>query len=273
MNRIIRNLTVLFALTAPAAASAQAICPDQPAEITVTANYTSGFGDERGTYRLAADGGDSECGCYVREEGGLAIGVFAGDWYMLGRGDCDGSTLPVMMMLKRGADACDPSGLPDVAVPATFAPTVSVVVGETCPAGTALATLEEAEALAAQGCGVLGWWFIARLALGGSISGPGYHCGTFADDDRTLGHAVCVRADFTLFAGDGTCPAGYAEVDPVSAAANLSALRTLLGRWDIVRLAGGGGGSMDGYGYGSTIRDTDNRTLGATLCRPAHCGG
>lgn len=271
MNRIARTLTALFALTAPAAALAQAFCPEQPAQIDVVEPYTSGFGDERGAYRLAADDGDSECGCYVREDGALAIGVFAGDWYMLGRGDCDGSTFPVTMMLKRGAASCDPAALPNVVVPAPFAPTISVVEGESCPAGTALATVEEAEALAAVGCRVIETWSIARLALGALMGGPGYTCQIISDDPRPLGHAVCVEADFTLFAGDGTCPGGYAEVDPISAAANLGELRSLLGGWDIVRLAGGG--SLEVWGNGSLIRDTDARALHTTLCRPANCGG
>lgn len=268
MNRIITRAIALLAFAPVAAAQAQAICPDGPGAIEVVEPYTSGFGDESGTYVLGEDG-DSECGCYIREDGALAIGYFVGGWHMLAQGHCDASTFPVTMALTF-EPTCDPATIPQVEVLQPAAPTVSVVEGEVCPAGTALATLEEASALAEAGCGELGWWYIARLALGGSISGPGYGCGVFADDTRALGHAVCVEADFTLFAGDRACPAGFAEVDPVSAVANLETLRAMLGPWDIVRLAGGG--SMDGRGYGSTVRDDDPRALGATLCRPANCG-
>jgi hypothetical protein len=61
-----------------------------------------------------------------------------------------------------------------------------------------------------------------------------------------------------------TCPAGRRLVRPDEARARSSALCSLLGSWDIARLAGGG--SMDGPGYGCHVRDSDARGLGHALC-------
>jgi len=43
-------------------------------------------------------------------------------------------------------------------------------------------------------CQQLGEWFIARLANGGSMDGPGYGCQIRSADTRSLGHTVCAPA-------------------------------------------------------------------------------
>lgn len=67
--------------------------------------------------------------------------------------------------------------------------------------------------------------------------------------------------------GDGLCPAGQLPITPARAQADADRICSSLGPWHIARLAGGG--SMDGPGYGCTIRPYDGRDLGHTLCAPA----
>lgn len=66
--------------------------------------------------------------------------------------------------------------------------------------------------------------------------------------------------------GDDPCPAGTSLISVGEAQANQTAVCNSMGYWDISRLAGGG--SMDGAGYGCTIRSSDTRILGTSLCRP-----
>lgn len=60
------------------------------------------------------------------------------------------------------------------------------------------------------------------------------------------------------------CPASYEHVSAQEAQNQQDTICSILDPWDIARLAGGG--SMDGSGYGCTIRSNDTRTLGASLC-------
>jgi hypothetical protein len=69
---------------------------------------------------------------------------------------------------------------------------IFVFDGEFCPAGARLLTLEEATVHREAICPQLGRWYIVRLADGGSMDGPGYHCGMRSHDDRGLGHSLCV---------------------------------------------------------------------------------
>lgn len=66
--------------------------------------------------------------------------------------------------------------------------------------------------------------------------------------------------------GDGICPAGQSPMSPARAQADAGRVCSSLGTWYIARLAGGG--SMDGPGYGCTIRPRDDRDLGHTVCAP-----
>lgn len=60
-----------------------------------------------------------------------------------------------------------------------------------CPAGQAPISPVEARADLAATCNSLGTWYIARLAGGGSMDGPGYGCKVRSYDDRALGHTLC----------------------------------------------------------------------------------
>lgn len=69
---------------------------------------------------------------------------------------------------------------------------LSVVTGDgACPAGHQPLSLADAQRERARICGMLGQWFIARLAGGGSIDGNGYGCQLRASDPRPLGHTLC----------------------------------------------------------------------------------
>ncbi len=142
----------------------------------------------------------------------------------------------------------------------------SRLVGDSaCPSGYSLATSAEAQANKTAICSKLGTWDITRLAGGGSMDGPGYGCGIRNVDTRGLGHSVCKKAvQFERGVGDNVCPSGFTTANPMVARANSAAMCAKLGTWDIARLAGGG--SMDGPGYGCTIRDSDTRGLGHTAC-------
>ena len=72
------------------------------------------------------------------------------------------------------------------------APAISVVVGEQCPPGHALVPQALIERHRSEICGLLGSWYIARTAQGGSLSGPGYRCHHQRADERPLGHALCM---------------------------------------------------------------------------------
>jgi hypothetical protein len=69
-----------------------------------------------------------------------------------------------------------------------------VVAGKTCPANTTPVTYDEAVASQSDLCHKMGPWFIARLAGGGSLDGPGYDCRMRPNDTRDLGHILCKTA-------------------------------------------------------------------------------
>jgi hypothetical protein len=69
-----------------------------------------------------------------------------------------------------------------------------VVAGKACPANTTQVTYAEAQANQQELCHKMGEWFIARVAGGGSIDGPGYQCRMRPNDQRDLGHILCKTA-------------------------------------------------------------------------------
>jgi hypothetical protein len=62
-----------------------------------------------------------------------------------------------------------------------------------CPSGYVLATAGDARMNQQAACQVLGTWYIARLAGGGSMDGPGYDCKIRDEDTRSLGNSLCRR--------------------------------------------------------------------------------
>ncbi|MBU50577.1 MAG: hypothetical protein CL920_18015 [Deltaproteobacteria bacterium] len=74
---------------------------------------------------------------------------------------------------------------------------------------------------------------------------------------------------FRYFKGDGTCPRGWrlASYGMVKRFTAQACRAPGMGRWHIVRLAGGG--SQDGWGYKCRNRPRDGRKLGGSLCVPA----
>lgn len=70
----------------------------------------------------------------------------------------------------------------------------------------------------------------------------------------------------TVFeANNKTCPPGSTLVTYQEALDHRDELIPILGQYDIARLANGG--SMDGWGYQSKIREVDKRQLGNALCK------
>jgi hypothetical protein len=80
-----------------------------------------------------------------------------------------------------------------------------------------------------------------------------------------LGTSRVVLAEDIEVSGDSPCPSGYSLISPAEAQESQTQLCGMLGPWDIVRL--GGGGSMDGPGYGCGIRTADARELGQSFCK------
>lgn len=73
-----------------------------------------------------------------------------------------------------------------------FALNVTVDVGDgVCPTNANLLTYDEAKADTQNVCAKLGLWYIARLAGGGSMDGPGYNCKIRRQDTRKLGNSLC----------------------------------------------------------------------------------
>lgn len=66
------------------------------------------------------------------------------------------------------------------------------------------------------------------------------------------------------------CPSGFTFVTYEEAIENRDILSRKLETWDIARIAGGG--SMDGSGYDSKIRQQDERGLGHSLCKRLNLG-
>ncbi|MFL9458366.1 hypothetical protein AB0758_46040 [Tolypothrix bouteillei VB521301_2] len=73
------------------------------------------------------------------------------------------------------------------------------VEGETCPAEYRHVTYVEALENARQLCSILKEWDIARLAHGASMDGCGYNCKIRPEDERPLGHSLCVREQSNMF--------------------------------------------------------------------------
>ncbi|HYX37573.1 MAG TPA: hypothetical protein VE954_31105, partial [Oligoflexus sp.] len=133
-----------------------------------------------------------------------------------------------------------------------------------CAKGSALVGTDLARANQDSYCQKLGTWDIVRLADGGSIDGPGYGCGIRDADTRDLGHSLCANLSVIKVGKDGPCPAGTGLASPEAVKNQLASICPDLGTWDIVRL--GEGGSMDGPGYGCSVRLKDERGLGNGLC-------
>ncbi|BAY21533.1 hypothetical protein NIES2100_12880 [Calothrix sp. NIES-2100] len=76
--------------------------------------------------------------------------------------------------------------------------------------------------------------------------------------------------DLILRVSGETCPSGFTLVTYEEAIENRDILSRKLETWDIARIAGGG--SMDGSGYDSKIRQQDERGLGHSLCKRLNLG-
>jgi hypothetical protein len=134
-----------------------------------------------------------------------------------------------------------------------------------CPSGYNVTNPLVARANANAICGQLGTWYIARLAGGGSIDGPGYGCNILDSDTRGIGHTVCAQYSFARVTGDSPCGPGKTLLTPQEARARQSEVCSNLDTWDIARLEGGG--SIEGPGYGCNISDSDGRGMGHAVCK------
>jgi hypothetical protein len=134
-----------------------------------------------------------------------------------------------------------------------------------CPSSYTVASPLVARANPSASCNQLGTWYIARLAGGGSMEGPGYGCTIREADTRGIGHTLCAQYTFIRVNGDSPCGPGKTLLTPQEARARTSEVCSKLASWDIARLEGGG--SIEGPGYGCTIRDSDTRGLGHAVCK------
>ena len=83
-------------------------------------------------------------------------------------------------------------GIMFVCTGSALALNVTVTSGDgVCPSNANLLTYDEAKADSANICNKLGTWYIARLAGGGSMDGPGYQCKIRTQDTRKLGNSLC----------------------------------------------------------------------------------
>jgi len=139
-----------------------------------------------------------------------------------------------------------------------------VVDSEICPPGSTYVTFEDTLEHRDYLCGLMGSWYIARIADQGSMDGPGYGCGSRKYDDRSLGNALC--KPFKPFVVDGeSCPPGSTYVTYEDTVEHRDELCGLMGSWYIARIADQG--SMDGPGYKCKSRPYDERSLGNALCK------
>jgi hypothetical protein len=138
-----------------------------------------------------------------------------------------------------------------------------------CPPNEYLMPVAEARAHQEALCAQLGSFDLIRLAGGGTLAGPAYGCTVQDLDFRTPGASLCMPRPLPPYfksQGDNVCPANAALMSPETAVAKRTELCAYLGRWDIVRLSGGG--SMVGSGAGCVIRTQDTQPMGWSLCEP-----
>lgn len=83
------------------------------------------------------------------------------------------------------------------------------------------------------------------------------------------GYFFNIWYQFSRFDGE-TCPFGFTLITYEEAVENRDILIQKLDTWDIARIANGG--SMDGSGYDSQIRQKDERELGHCLCKHINLG-
>lgn len=105
---------------------------------------------------------------------------------------------------------------------------------------------------------------LSGVGLALSLAG----CGTPAQDtpaDTSRESQASLAGQVSNVLGDTACPSGYTLASPEEARENQSTVCAMLGTWDIVRLANGG--SMDGPGYGCSVRTMDSRGMGESLCK------
>ncbi|WP_164001899.1 hypothetical protein [Pyxidicoccus caerfyrddinensis] len=147
---------------------------------------------------------------------------------------------------------------------------IQSIRGDTvCPLNEYLMPVAEARAHQEQLCAQLGTWDIVRLADGGSMAGPGYGCTVEDLDFRAMGTSLCTPRPLPVYfksQGDYVCPANSTLMSPETAVSKRTELCAYLGKWDIVRLSGGG--SMVGSGAGCVIRVQDTQPMGWSLCEP-----
>ncbi|MCP3142786.1 hypothetical protein [Pyxidicoccus xibeiensis] len=138
-----------------------------------------------------------------------------------------------------------------------------------CPPNEYLMPVADARTHQEALCAQLGTWDIVRLAGGGSMVGSGHGCTVQDLDFRAMGASVCMPRPMPAYfksQGDNLCPTNAALMSPETAVARRTELCAYLGKWDIVRLTGGG--SMVGYGAGCVIRQQDTQPMGWSLCEP-----
>ncbi|AUX22855.1 hypothetical protein SOCEGT47_033710 [Sorangium cellulosum] len=145
--------------------------------------------------------------------------------------------------------------------------------GEGCPAGYTPLTTADAFWTFFASCDELPYSGVFRLADGDSIDGQWNSCQLNTGDTRELDYTLC-KPNYELFDIDGTtfavvrggeeCLEGFEHVDFATASAYSAEICTHVGYWGIARI--GGGGSIDGVGYGCGIRATDSRPLGDAIC-------
>ena len=107
-------MTSLLTLAVALATPAQAV--EAPNLLEVGNVIATSWPGEQGRYERAADDGDSDCGCWVREDGAFALARFGGGWWSLDNSNGDGCTpsYGTSAGLIAYSSSTDPSTLPEV---------------------------------------------------------------------------------------------------------------------------------------------------------------
>ena len=160
----------------------------------------------------------------------------------------------------------EPTRSQEASLPAGF----NVVNGDSvCPADQYLMPIAEAKSHLKDICMKLGQWDMVRLEGGAALLGLGYGCSLETPFLKPVGESLCVPRPpppYFKSQGDGVCPANATLMSPQAAVDRHNELCAYLGKWDILRLAGGG--SIVGSGYGCVIRTQDTQPMGWSLCEP-----
>ncbi|MCY1019940.1 hypothetical protein [Pyxidicoccus sp. MSG2] len=148
---------------------------------------------------------------------------------------------------------------------------LEVVAGDsTCAPGTYLMPVSVARANLKPVCYRLAPGDFVRLGGGGAMGGTAYNCAIYdVTDSKRLG-SLCMPPPVPWFEqkGDGSCPQGSELMSPQEARNGGLDLCNSIGRWDHVRLSGGGSITGKGYSTYCTIQDQDPAVMGWSLCKP-----